>query len=899
MILPLWGVDDEPPHVDRESAGRAAASGRLLRMVRAAVILIALVSAARAGGGPETTLVVFNRASAASRLVANEYRKARGVPDNRLVGVDGIPHLGVIPLDLFLERIWRPVAAHLVREGLDGQIDLITYSVDFPYGVDFRPRLGDRNNQVIGGIASLTGVTYLIRAVDNGDEFWNLEINKYYGLDLATGRKQPRRPTAEENASYQRAMAALQQKQYEQARANFADFLATYRDAAEPWYNYACVLALLGKPEEALLALAEAQAAGFAGAAHAAQDADLASLRERPEFKATLAKMGQWSPALRPAAGFSAVREGYFLSTQLGYTGRWGNSLPEVQECLRRAASCDGTRPDGTVYILRNGDVRSTSREPFFHALKTRLGELGRKVEQIDGVLPPQKPDVVGAVVGIAGFDWRQSGSTMLPGAIAEHLTSYGADFGHGGQTKISEFLRHGAAGSSGTVTEPLALHQKFPNPLVHAFYAEGLSLAEAFYRTVLGPYQLMVAGDGLARPFARFESVTMKAPPSPWSGTVGIEVEGARGRREVWVDGRRVALPLDTAKLDDGHHEVRAVVVSDDPTETRSAAISWVVVRNGGAEGVAKLVSKPTVTFGEPIIVETNGKEKRLTFASEALGPGPLLLRPRLTLSDGRPWLAAPIEVMVEMPEGVGEGKPGAGPTVPALRAVAEEVGGERAHLLGAKFGPIEARRVRIDGEIEAPADGFYQLLVSGNGTLTLTVAGQPLCKQAKLVDTLFLPMQLKKGWHPIALDLEPPVPARLELLLGGAVVLGEPALRHRHGTPLKEAPEIVGEDAAGPVKVHSGGIVLAWKKGTAAVSSIALTAAPDVKDFPAKWDVEVPAGSKWKPVKEAECLAAGGVVLIRMPVVKTKKLRLSAATPTTLASVECAGPLPKSKSR
>ncbi len=869
-------------------------------MIRTVALLLACVVAAEAGGGPETTLVVFNRASPASRLVANEYRRARGVPDNHLVGVDGIPHLGVIPLDLFLVRIWKPVAAHLAREGLEGQIDLVTYSVDFPYGVDFRARLGEGGaNQVVGGIASLTGVTYLIRAVENGDEFWDLQTNTYYGLDLATGRKQPRRPTAEENASYQRAMAAMQQKQYEQARANLADFLATYKEAAEPWYNYACVLALLGKPDEALLALAEAQAAGFTGAAHTAQDADLASLRERPEFKATLAKMGQWSPVLLPAAGFSAARDGYYLSTQLGYTGRWGNSLPEVQECLRRAAACDGTRPDGTVYIMRNGDVRSTSREPFFHALKRRLAELGRKVEQLDGVLPPQKPDVIGAVVGTAGFDWSQSGSTMLEGAIAEHLTSYGADFGHGGQTKISAFLRHGAAGSSGTVTEPLALHQKFPNPLIHAFYAEGLSLAEAFFRTVLGPYQLMVAGDGLARPFAKFETVTMKAPPSPWAGTVEIEIEGARGRKEIWVDGRRATLPIDTTKLDDGHHEIRAVVVSEDVTETRSSALSWVVVRNGGTEGVAKLLSKPTVTFGEPIVVETNGKERKLSFASESLGPGPVLLRPRLTLPDGRPWLAAPIEVTVEMPEDVAEGKAGTGPTVPALRAVAEEVAGERANLLGAKFGPLEARRVQIEGEIEAPVDGFYELLVSGNGTMSLTVAGRPLCKDAKLGDTLFLPMQLKKGWHPIAIDLNPPVPARLELLLGGAVVLGEPALRHIHGTPLKEAPEIVGEDATKPVKVHSGGIVLAWKRGTAAVASIALAPAPDVKDFPAKWDVEVAAGSKWKPVKDAECLAAPGCVLIRMPVQKTKKLRLSAASPTTLARVECAGPLPPAKRR
>jgi len=72
-----------------------------------------------------------------------------------------------------------------------------------------------------------------------------------------------------------------------------------------------------------------------------------------------------------------------------------------------------------------------------------------------------------------------------LPGAIAESLTSYGGHFDHGGQTKLTEFLRHGAAGSSGAVQEPWSIQAKFPVPLLHAYYADGCSLAEAFYQSI------------------------------------------------------------------------------------------------------------------------------------------------------------------------------------------------------------------------------------------------------------------------------------------------------------------------------------------------------------------------------------------------------------------------------
>ena len=92
------------------------------------------------------------------------------------------------------------------------------------------------------------------------------------------------------------------------------------------------------------------------------------------------------------------------------------------------------------------------------------LADLGVAAEIVDGVMPMHKNNVQGAMLGAAGFDWKASGSTILPGAICEHFTSYGGIMSSKSeQTPLSEFLRYGAAGASGTVTEPFALPQNSP----------------------------------------------------------------------------------------------------------------------------------------------------------------------------------------------------------------------------------------------------------------------------------------------------------------------------------------------------------------------------------------------------------------------------------------------------
>ncbi len=92
----------------------------------------------------------------------------------------------------------------------------------------------------------------------------------------------------------------------------------------------------------------------------------------------------------------------YRLSTMLLATGAKGNTTAEALEYLHRSAAADGTRPKGTVYYMRNSDIRSKTREPAFAGAIESLAKLGVRAEVDDGNTPTDKHDVVGLMMGIA-----------------------------------------------------------------------------------------------------------------------------------------------------------------------------------------------------------------------------------------------------------------------------------------------------------------------------------------------------------------------------------------------------------------------------------------------------------------------------------------------------------------
>jgi uncharacterized protein (TIGR03790 family) len=95
--------------------------------------------------------------------------------------------------------------------------------------------------------------------------------------------------------------------------------------------------------------------------------------------------------------------------------------------------------------------------------------------------------------------------NTWLPGAAADHLTSFGGVLPDGnGQMPATDWLRAGATASYGTVVEPCAYEQKFPRASVLVNrYAQGDTLIEAYWKSVQWPGEGLFVGEPLARPWA------------------------------------------------------------------------------------------------------------------------------------------------------------------------------------------------------------------------------------------------------------------------------------------------------------------------------------------------------------------------------------------------------------
>jgi uncharacterized protein (TIGR03790 family) len=302
----------------------------------------------------------------------------------------------------------------------------------------------------------------------------------------------------------------------------------------------------------------------------------------------------------------------FLLSTTLGVTQGRGNTVEEVLSYLRRSVAADGTRPRGTIYFMWNRDIRSSVRDKCFASVAQQINQAGGQATVRQGRLPDGAKDVAGVMVGTPTFDLPASRLTIMPGAICEHLTSAGGVLTAGAhQTPLTEFLRHGAAGASGTVTEPRAIQAKFPLASLQLHYVRGCSLAEAFYQSVSGPYQLLVVGDPLCQPWAVAPRVAIQGIPDPKnvSGTLSLTPSQAAGGGqpvgvyELFVDGRLVArtapaktLTLDTTKLPDGFHELRVVGIRADSIETQGRQIVPLTVRNELAPVELQVAPQPGV---------------------------------------------------------------------------------------------------------------------------------------------------------------------------------------------------------------------------------------------------------------------------------------------------------------
>ncbi|MEI7809648.1 MAG: TIGR03790 family protein, partial [Verrucomicrobiota bacterium] len=286
----------------------------------------------------------------------------------------------------------------------------------------------------------------------------------------------------------------------------------------------------------------------------------------------------------------NSLPERYYISTVLGWTHWFGNTTEELKNYLARSRNADGTRPTGTVYLDANTDIRGLTRSDQFSSASDELTELGIASIIISNNPSPysitNKPDILGAMMGAAAPE-VPAGSYYLPGSIAESLTSWSGIMDNTGigQFRMSQHLGVGVAGTSGTVTEPYAIPSKFPGARIHAHYARGATMGEAFQFSVWQPYHLLIMGDALCRPGAIIPTVTLTnlaegdvvtGSRTLFPGASTTFSNGLAGF-DLFLDGlpwqtapTNGSVTLNTTTLSDGGHELRVIAYENSAIRTQ-----------------------------------------------------------------------------------------------------------------------------------------------------------------------------------------------------------------------------------------------------------------------------------------------------------------------------------------
>lgn len=654
-----------------------------------------------AGGGPENVVVIVNGQSTTSRRIANHYAALRQIPSSNIIVLDDAPLDDVITVDEFREDILKPVFAKIVERRLQAQVDCVIYSTDFPTAIKVDSdiaQLEQKPPQIYTPVASINGLTYLYGlTLGENAAYLQMEINNYYQSTADEACLSPF--LGEEGEGFEQAIKSYERGNFDDALEKFVEF-----DVDNPGYAAAAIWsarchAQLKQNDELKASLETAIRLGWRFKNDTLLDPAFEEYREEEWFSEMLAQLPDVPRGSRPTQAFQSnqlwapkgmpvgrvpIASKYMMSCVLACTRHEFMSEEEVIEMLERSVASDYSHPKGTFYFTKTSDVRTTTRQGGFDNAIADLARLGYESAISNDRLPINLKDVVGMMLGAATFDWEASGNEMVPGAIVENLTSFGGVLHttRGDQTRLTELLRGGAAGSSGTVTEPYAIQNKFPHAYLQVHYARGSTLIEAFYQSIYGPYQLLIVGDALCQPFATppafeiegLEEGKLNEVKGPVALTTDIETEDSIHHFDLYIDGRRagqlkpeIPIRFDSSNLPDGYHELRVVAVGNTPVATTSRKIFPMIVDNNdemiefdlsnegraNLDGVifgtatAKGASKIYILSDSEIVAEIDGEEGAFDFRARSLGLGPVRLRATAKIGENE-ISSAPEELLI-----------------------------------------------------------------------------------------------------------------------------------------------------------------------------------------------------------------------------------------------------------
>ncbi len=189
---------------------------------------------------------------------------------------------------------------------------------------------------------------------------------------------------------------------------------------------------------------------------------------------------------------------------------------PELaRRVIERGINADRVSMPGTFYLVTTSDVARNVRSADYTSVQLLFGRRIRVVQLAE----PVREDIHDAIGYFTGGAHIQEIARIgfLPGAAADHLTSTGGVLYGGNQMSALSWLKQGATGSYGTVSEPCNHPEKFPRPSVFVdHYLRGETLLEAYWKSVAMPGQGLFIGDPLARPFGRIAPVVTGMQQNP-----------------------------------------------------------------------------------------------------------------------------------------------------------------------------------------------------------------------------------------------------------------------------------------------------------------------------------------------------------------------------------------------
>jgi tetratricopeptide (TPR) repeat protein len=672
-------------------------------LIPCAIAMMACAIGPIGGAGatdPMRTALVVNGNSIDSLTIANHYADLRSIPDISIIVLESVSPEMVVGVEQFRNQVLKPLISELDGRGLGIQTDTIAYSADFPTGINLQQDLAKIADlhKIFTPVGSPNGLTTLYQFVLSGNPEYVAPLSNYYA------RRDPARLfenpfLGSDRAIFQQAIDDAQAEDLQAAIEKLKTLLGKHPSQWPLRFRLAGLLNRVGQTDPSLETIAQLVEAGQAGRDLFDADEAFASLRDNAQYQRLIEKAIESTPNRYPAIPFSARQtyaingiglsdptQGmrYLLSTVLAVTSGRGSTLTEAIESLGRAAAADGTGKPAEFFFSTSSDVRSQTRMPLIPVAANLLKEMGHETIVDNGRLPINRQRLMGAMLGSANYDWPAAMNNTLPGAILENLTSTsGVMHQRSDQTSMIELIRGGAAGTSGTVTEPYALQFKFPTPLIYPYYASGCTLAEAFYLAVESPYQLLIVGDPLCRPYGDQyrEAFSLKVNETDdayqvsvqfWRGLTAIaNVEAI----EIFLDGKLVnlipptgQLSVSKATLPAGEHQLTFAAISRHPLRIRSFESVGLSGENAACPKLtatvterdhAAVIRADVETVGGTRvavrhlgrrIAEADGGAASIEIPVSKTGYGPLRLIPEAFVEDA--WVRGrPVVIDLELP--------------------------------------------------------------------------------------------------------------------------------------------------------------------------------------------------------------------------------------------------------